>query len=103
MGLPVRVVVVKEKDGAVPAVAPAECYEDEGFLVESGPFSGLHSKQAREKVCARAISMEVELSQLRSIVHALTDLRMIDFLCAMCRLSPSSRSGRSASGTRTTA
>lgn len=52
-GLPVRVVIQPDKPGSESAVHSsrlAEAYEDEGFLVNSGTFSGLDSETAREEI-----------------------------------------------------
>jgi leucyl-tRNA synthetase len=52
-GLPVRVVIQPDKPGSESAVhssRSAEAYEDEGFLVNSGAFSGLDSQAAREEI-----------------------------------------------------
>ncbi len=47
-GLPVLVVIVPEKDN-VPAKLE-KAYEGEGYLINSGEFSGLHSSIARERI-----------------------------------------------------
>lgn len=50
-GLPIRVVVQPEGQELDPDTM-TEAYADEGILVNSGPFSGLPSAQAREKIAA---------------------------------------------------
>ncbi|MCE5313186.1 MAG: leucine--tRNA ligase [Nitrospiraceae bacterium] len=47
-GLPVRVVIVQEKDGKPSELK--EAFEDDGYLVGSGEFSGLSSSDARKKI-----------------------------------------------------
>lgn len=46
--LPVEVVIVPEKDQRPAALESA--YEDEGYLINSDIFSGLHSTEAREQI-----------------------------------------------------
>ncbi len=51
--LPVRVVIQPEKSGTDAAVRSStltEAHEDDGFLINSGTFSGLDSETAREKI-----------------------------------------------------
>ncbi len=48
-GLPVKVVVTPEAGGLVPS---DRAFEEDGILVESGPFTGLKSAQAREDISA---------------------------------------------------
>ncbi|MBF0520653.1 MAG: leucine--tRNA ligase [Nitrospirae bacterium] len=48
-GLPVREVIVREKDAA-PSTDLTEAYEDEGYLINSGQFTGLHNKTAIEQI-----------------------------------------------------
>ncbi len=46
--LPIKVVILPERRGEV--FSPSEAFEDYGILVESGPYSGLSSEEAREKI-----------------------------------------------------
>jgi leucyl-tRNA synthetase len=48
-GLPL-IVVIQPEDQALDADTMTEAYEGEGFLVNSGPFNGLDSVKAREKI-----------------------------------------------------
>ena len=51
-GLPIKTVIAPEPGLNVPAdVPPSEVFEDYGWLVNSGPFSGLASSEAMEKMC----------------------------------------------------
>lgn len=47
-GLPVEVVIVPEKETVPQNLERA--YEGEGYLINSGEFSGLHSSEARERI-----------------------------------------------------
>ena len=52
-GLPVRVVIKPEGDEPAPAAdALSAAFEDDGALVDSGPFSGMKSARAREAITA---------------------------------------------------
>lgn len=52
-GLPVRVVIAPAEKSSEPVVQehePSEAYEEEGVLVNSGQFTGLKSREARERI-----------------------------------------------------
>jgi leucyl-tRNA synthetase len=49
-GIPVKVVIVPEQEAHMEGELPAEAYEDEGVLVDSGEFSGLRSDIAKKKI-----------------------------------------------------
>jgi leucyl-tRNA synthetase len=50
-GVPIRTVIAPpDKAGASHAAEPAEVYEEPGILVNSGPYSGLTSEQATERM-----------------------------------------------------
>ncbi len=50
-GLTIRTVIVPEEEaGRAPADEPREAFEDTGVLVNSGPFNGLSSEDAMEKM-----------------------------------------------------
>jgi leucyl-tRNA synthetase len=54
-GLPVRTVITPEAGGTSgPASEPAQVFEEYGYLANSGPFSGLSSEEAMEKMAAMA-------------------------------------------------
>ena len=70
-GVPVRTVVVPPDRAGEPHDAePAEAYEEPGVLINSGPYSGLTSEQAVEKMGERA---EAEGFGRRSTVFRLRD------------------------------
>jgi leucyl-tRNA synthetase len=53
-GLPIKVVITKEgksEEEMLEEIEKDGAYVDEGFLINSGEFSGLDSKTAREKIC----------------------------------------------------
>ena len=49
-GLPIRTVIVPADAAAAPSGPPAEAYTEYGKLVNSGPYSGLTSEQAIERM-----------------------------------------------------
>ncbi len=50
-GLPVRVVIAPEDESSEPgARGPSEAFEEEGVLINSGEFTGLKSREARERI-----------------------------------------------------
>jgi len=70
-GLPIRTVIVPPGAEAGPHDAePAEVYEEPGILVRSGPFSGLRSEEAMEKMGAYA--EELGFGR-RSVIYRLRD------------------------------
>ncbi len=73
-GLPIRVVI--SPDGTTHG-EPTEAYEELGILVESGPFSGLHSTEAMERM---GVFAEHEGFGVRT-----TDYRIHDWLISRQR------------------
>ncbi len=70
-GLPIRTVIAPPVEETRPHEgAPAEVFEDHGVLVNSGPFSGLRSEEAMEKMGAYA---EEKGFGRRSTVYRLRD------------------------------
>ena len=49
-GLPVKVVIVPDSDPGKPKSEPAEAFEDEGILVDSGQFTGAKSDAAKKEI-----------------------------------------------------
>jgi leucyl-tRNA synthetase len=49
-GLPVKVVIVPDSDPIEPKYEPAEAFEDEGILVDSGRFTGAKSNAAKKEI-----------------------------------------------------
>jgi leucyl-tRNA synthetase len=49
-GLPVKVVIVPESDHGKPKSEPAEAFEDEGILIDSGQFSCAQSIAAKKEI-----------------------------------------------------
>ena len=49
-GLPVKVVIVPDSDHGKPKSEPAEAFEDEGILVDSGQFTGAKSDAAKKEI-----------------------------------------------------
>jgi len=70
-GIPIRTVIAPPGEETKPhGAAPAEVFEDHGVLVNSGPFSGLRSAEAMEKMGAYA---EEKGFGRRSTVYRLRD------------------------------
>jgi len=70
-GIPIRTVIAPPGEETRPhAAAPAEVFEDHGVLVNSGPFSGLRSEEAMEKMGAYA---EEKGFGRRSTIYRLRD------------------------------
>jgi leucyl-tRNA synthetase len=70
-GLPIRTVIVPPGEESKPHDAePAEVYEPHGVLVRSGPFSGLRSEEAMEKMGAYAENLGFGR---RSVIYRLRD------------------------------
>jgi len=70
-GVPIRTVIAPPGEETKPhAAVPAEVFEDHGILVNSGPFSGLQSEEAMEKMGAYA---EEKGFGRRSTIYRLRD------------------------------
>jgi len=70
-GIPIRTVIVPPEEEKKPHdAAPAEVFEDEGVLVNSGPFSGLRSGEAMDKMGGYA---EEQGFGRRSVIFRLRD------------------------------